>query len=210
MRRLPVPPLLVITDRHQAARPLEDIATAVFQSGGRWLSLREKDLPPPERAALLKRLIAIAAPFNAKVMVHEDLETAATTGAAGVHLPAGGDVVAARARLGERALIGISAHAGDDPAMVAGADYTTISPIFLTASKPGYGPALGLDGLSNACRLFGIPMLALGGINAARLHDCRRAGTAGVAIMGEIMRAHDPGAMVKALLAELLAFENQS
>jgi len=41
--RLPVPPLLVISDRHQARQPLEQVAEAVFAGGCRWFSLREKD-----------------------------------------------------------------------------------------------------------------------------------------------------------------------
>ncbi len=43
MNALPAP-LLVITDRHQARHPIEAIADAVGQSGGRWLLLRDKDL----------------------------------------------------------------------------------------------------------------------------------------------------------------------
>jgi len=57
--RLPDPPLLIITDRGQACRPLEDVAAACFAAGCRWLSLREKDMPPEERLALLRRLVAL-------------------------------------------------------------------------------------------------------------------------------------------------------
>jgi len=199
MRALPHPPLLVITDRVQARQPLEEIARAVFDAGGRWLSLREKDMAPVERTALLVRLITIAAPYKAAVMVHEDIEAALKTGAAGVHLPAGSNVAAARARLGDGVLIGLSCHAGDKP---LNADYATLSPIFPTASKPGYGPALDLEGLAAAAKASPVPLLALGGLNnPARLKDCRQAGASGAAMMGEIMCAEDPGAVMKALLA---------
>ncbi len=57
--RLPVPPLLVISDRRQACQPLEAVARAAFAGGCRWFSLREKDLPPEERLRLLARLVAI-------------------------------------------------------------------------------------------------------------------------------------------------------
>ena len=50
---LPDPPLLVISDRSQARRPLEEVAEAAFGGGCRWFSLREKDLPAAERRALL-------------------------------------------------------------------------------------------------------------------------------------------------------------
>ena len=136
--RLPVPPLLVISDRHQAQRPLEEVAKAVFAGGCRWFSLREKGLPPGERRALLGELVALGRRFGALVTAHEDVEAVAVTGADGVHLPSGGSPAAARARL-PGALIGASAHSADEAAALlrAGADYVTVSPVFVTASKPG-------------------------------------------------------------------------
>ncbi|MGH7088669.1 MAG: thiamine phosphate synthase, partial [Stellaceae bacterium] len=129
---LPEPPLLVITDRSQARRPLEDVAAAVFAAGCRWLSLREKDLGAAERLDLLRRLIDVARPYRAVVGVHEDADAAADTGCGAVHLPDGAFITAARARLGARALIGISAHdmAGLDAAAEGGADYATFAPVF--------------------------------------------------------------------------------
>ena len=59
MNPLPTPPLLVISDRSQAKRPLPEIAEAVFRAGGRWFSLCEKDLPADERRNLLRRLVAL-------------------------------------------------------------------------------------------------------------------------------------------------------
>ena len=68
--RLPVPPLLVISDRRQALRPLEEIAEAAFAGGCRWFSLREKDLPPAERRALLGALMVLGRRNGATVTVH--------------------------------------------------------------------------------------------------------------------------------------------
>ena len=147
---LPAPSLLVISDRQQARRPLEEIAEAVFAGGCRWFSLREKDLPPQQRRALLGALVVLGHRFGAVVTAHEDIEAVAAVGADGVHLPSGGNPEAARARL-PGALIGASAHSADEAAVLlrSGADYVTASPVFLTASKPGYGPALGLEGLAS-------------------------------------------------------------
>ena len=57
--RLPTPPLLVISDRRQARRPLDELAEAMFGAGCRWFSLREKDLPMAERRALLGSLVTL-------------------------------------------------------------------------------------------------------------------------------------------------------
>lgn len=190
MAALPVPPVLVITDRTQAARPLTDIAATLFTGGLRWLSLRDKDLPFAERLARAGELVALGKAFGATVTVHGDVELARAAGAAGVHLGRDGDPAAARDRLGPAALIGVSTH---DPASAGqaarrGADYVTLSPVFLTSSKPGYGPALGLDGLAAIAAAIPVPVIALGGIDLANAAACRRTGAAGVALMGLAMR----------------------
>src|SRR5205823_3035271 len=131
----------VISDRRQARRPLAEIAEAAFRAGCRWFSLREKDLPAPVRHELLDALAALGRRYGAIVTAHDDIEAVVEIGADGVHLPAGGNPTAAR-RLLPAGLIGVSAHAPEEAArqLAAGADYVTLSPVFLTASKPGYGP----------------------------------------------------------------------
>ena len=200
--KLTVPPLLVISDLSQARRPLVEIAAAVFAGGCRWFSLREKDLPAAERFALLAELLALGRRYDATVMVHDDLDAAVATGARGVHLPGGSDPKAARARL-PNGLIGVSAHGPAEAAALlsAGADYVMISPVFLTDSKPGYGPALGLDGLAATAALAKGPVVALAGISPGNARACLDAGAAGIAVMGEVMRAADPETTVRALVA---------
>jgi thiamine-phosphate pyrophosphorylase len=200
--RAPLPgPLLVITDRHQARQPLETIAAAVGRGGGRWLLFRDKDLAAPARRDLAVRLARIAAEHGVALSVSADVELAAAVGAAGVHLQAASAVAPARARLPD-AIIGVSAHSVADVAAVAaaGADYVTLSPIFLTGSKPGYGPPLGTNAL-RAAAAHGIPVLALAGVTAATAGACLAVGARGVAVMGEVMRADDPAGIVRDLVA---------
>jgi thiamine-phosphate pyrophosphorylase len=203
---LPEPPLLVISDRSQAKRPLLEIAAAAFEGGCRWFSLREKDLPAAERRALLAELVALGRRFGATVMAHDDIDAVEAVGAAGVHLPGGGDPAAARRRLPQR-LIGASAHSGTEATALlrAGADYVTLSPIFLTDSKPGYGPALGLDALAAAASTAPGAIIALAGIGPDNAAACIAAGARGIAVMGDIMRAADPETTVRLLLAAMAA-----
>ncbi|MGH7110480.1 MAG: thiamine phosphate synthase [Stellaceae bacterium] len=201
---LPDPPLLVISDRFQARRPLAAIAEAAFLGGCRWFSLREKDLPAEERRALLAALVALGRRFGAVVTAHEDLEAVTATGAGGVHLPAGASPAAARVRLPGR-LIGASAHSAAEAAALLreGADYVTLSPVFVSASKPGYGPALGLDGLAAGVAAAGGSVIALGGIDAENAASCLAAGARGIAVMGEVMRAAAPRLAVARLVCAL-------
>lgn len=202
--RLPVPPLLVISDRGQAHRPLEELAEAIFASGCRWFSLREKDLPAAERRDLLKALVALGRRWGATVTVHEDVDAAVMAGAGGVHLPSAGSPEATRARL-PGGVIGASAHSAKEASALlgSGADYVTVSPVFITASKPGYGPATGLDGLAKIAAQVPGPVIALGGITAANASLCLSAGASGVAVMGEVMRATEPQTVVEAMLAAI-------
>lgn len=199
-RPLPAPPLLVISDRSQARQPLPGIAAAAFRGGCRWFSLREKDLPASERHALLSELVVLGRPYDAVVGIHDDLDAAAGA----IHLPGGSDPAAARQRLPE-ALIGVSAHSPAEAAaqLRGGADYVTLSPIFLTHSKAGYGPALGLDSLARAAASADGPILALAGITPANAAACLGAGAAGIAVMGEVMRADNPEAVVRALVSAI-------
>jgi thiamine-phosphate pyrophosphorylase len=127
---LPRPPVLVVTDRRQARIPLQDLAESVFAAGCRWLTLREKDLPPAARLALLENLAALGRRYAAVVTVNYDVDAAKAAGAAGVHLPRNGDIAAVRAVLGSDAVIGYSAHDRDEAvaAAGAGADYVSRCP----------------------------------------------------------------------------------
>ena len=83
-----------------------------------------------------------------------------------------------------------------------GCDYVTVSPVFATASKPGYGPALGLDKLATLC-LSAPPVYALGGVSVAGAAGCVDAGARGVAVMGAIMREPNIVAAYLAALPEM-------
>ncbi len=201
--RNPLPSrLLVVTDRLGARRPLAETVRAVLEGGGRWIWLRERDLDAPARRDLARDLLGIVRGAGGRLVVGADPDLCAAIGADGVHLPGATtapEVAAARRRLGPAALIGVSAHGAADLAEAAEADYVTLSPIFASASKPGYGPALGLDGLRAGCAA-GIPVIALGGLAPEAAPACRAAGAAGVAVMGGLMRAQDPAAAARTFL----------
>jgi thiamine-phosphate pyrophosphorylase len=201
--KLPDPPLLVVTDRHQARLPLADVVRAALAAGCRWVSVREKDLSEEDQIALASTLLPIARRHGARLTVHGDAALAKACGSDGVHLPAGSDPAAARKMLGRDKLIGVSLHTvteaeAIDPGIV---DYAIAGPAFETASKPGYGPEIGRKGLAEIARAAPVPVLAIGGLNATRAAEVLAVGPAGIAVMGSIMRAVEPGREVKALLA---------
>jgi thiamine-phosphate pyrophosphorylase len=196
--RLPAPPFLLITDRQQAGGSVSSIAEAAFSAGCRWLSLREKDLPPSEQAALLRELLACAQQHQAVVTLHGNATLARDAGARGVHLAAGGNIADARRLLGNEALIGLSIHDADEARAVEATlvDYVIAGPVFATQSKPGYGPVLGPEGVALIAKACPVPVVAIGGVNFENAPDCLTAGAAGVGVMGGVMRADNPADVV--------------
>jgi thiamine-phosphate pyrophosphorylase len=176
-----------VHDETEAAR-LPAYAAALSAGGCRWFSLRAKTL---DEAARTRTLAAIREAAPALTLcVHGTF----VPGADGVHLCADGSVAAARDA--GATLVGISTHDLDElrRAHGAGADYATYSPIFPTVSKPGYGPALGIEALRAAAREIALPVVALGGIELLNARACIDAGAQAVAVLGAFAHAADPTA----------------
>jgi thiamine-phosphate pyrophosphorylase len=201
--RLPHPPLLLVTDRRQARKPLAEVVAAALSAGCRWVSVREKDLPEDDQIALVRTLLPIARRGGARLTLHGNAALANAAGADGVHVSAHGDAAASRKLLGPDKLIGVSIHTATEAAAVdpAVADYAIAGPAYETASKPGYGPEIGRKGLADLARNSRVPLVAIGGLNATRAAEVLAVGVAGIAVMGSIMRAADPGQETKALIA---------
>jgi thiamine-phosphate pyrophosphorylase len=202
-----VPRLLVLTDRHAAqaaGRDLVATVAAAVAAGPVTVLLRERDLPRPRRMALGRELADVVRHADARLFVAGDVALARELGAHGVHLAARDPAVAA-----DGLVVGRSCHdhAELDRARAEAADYATVSPVAATPSKPGYGPPLGADGLRALAAAAGpLPVLALGGVTPATAGRWLAAGAHGLAVMGAVMAADDPGAVVRRLL-EVLAVE---
>ena len=120
-------------------------------------------------------------------VVNDDVDAALELGADGVHLGRQDDSSArARAR---GLMLGRSATTYEE-AVAASADYLGVGPIWATPSKPDAAPPIGLAELERICAAVTVPVIAIGGVDAANAGDCIRAGAAGVAV---IRAASDPG-----------------
>jgi len=183
--------VVVVTDRRQARRPLPEVVEAAVAGGARWVLLRERDLPRAERLALARRLRALLSPVGGRLLVAgpDPLDGDA------VHLTAAGPYPPPALPL-----VGRSCHDEAELRRLSTEDYVTLSPVFPTPSKPGYGPPLEPGGLARLVARTPVPALALGGVDTPeRVVACRAAGAAGVAVMGAVMRAADPAGLVRDL-----------
>ncbi|MBX3248834.1 MAG: thiamine phosphate synthase [Myxococcales bacterium] len=151
--------------------------------------------PAASTRGLLEEGRALSA-TGAPLLVSRRVDVALALGALGVHLPERGVSVGdARALLGPAKWIGVSRHdrAGLTAAAAEGADYATLSPF---AATPGKGTPLGAAAFARARAGIAMPVLALGGIDAAVGREALAAGADGLAFI----RAGAELAALRALL----------
>ncbi|MFY1687948.1 thiamine phosphate synthase [Plantactinospora sp. WMMB782] len=185
--------IVLVTDRWQANRPLDEVVGAAVDGGIRWVLLRERDLPRPERLDLARRLRALLAPVHGTLLVAGPDPLDGTA----VHLPAAGPYPPPALPL-----VGRSCHDLAELGRISTEDYVTISPVLPSPSKPGYGPPLGTAGLAGLVADSPVPVLALGGLATPdQVAACLAAGAVGVAVMGALMRADDPAGLSRELCA---------
>ncbi|MEU8232906.1 thiamine phosphate synthase [Actinoplanes sp. NPDC048967] len=175
--------VVVLTDRRLAARPLVEVVAAAVRGGAEWVILRDKDLEYGERYALAETLRAVV-PVGRLVIAGPD-----PLGGDAVHLSATDPVPP------DVSLVGRSCHGVP---RLSSEDYVTLSPVYPTPTKPGYGPALGPD--RAAALAGGVPWLALGGVHSAqRAAACAAAGASGIAVLGAVMGSDDPESVTRIL-----------
>ena len=193
--------LYAITDRHRCApTPLTDVISELLDAGVTAIQLREKDLNSDELIKLAQPLVALCRNYQARLFINTDTRLAHKVGAAGVHLPAYAESVSSvKAQIGDDFSVGCSVHAFEaaKKRKAEGADFLTYSPIYPTASKPGYGPAVGVQNLAEMTTRVKLPVFALGGITPARVAECLAAGAFGVAVMSGVMSPKNVGEQAK-------------
>lgn len=191
--------LMLVTD---AAGAFVETVLAAVEGGVTIVQLRDKeadDATLTEAARALKHRLA---PLGVPLIVNDRVAVARAAGADGVHLgQSDGDPAIAREILGPEPLIGLSVTAPDqtdtvDPAVV---DYVGLGPVFPTATKPDAAAPLGLDGFRTTRGSIDLPVIAIGGIDAANANSVIRAGADGLAVVSAICGAPDPRAAALAL-----------
>lgn len=154
---------------------LTDAVAAAIRGGARLIQYRDKSHDSARRLAQATALNALCQDHDVPLIINDDVELAFAVGAAGVHLGQDdADIATARARLGPRALIGVSCYDRLDLALNAaraGADQVAFGAFFPSPTKPTEIRAP-LDLLQQARAQLDLPIVAIGGItpdNAAAL-----------------------------------------
>src|SRR5437868_3352568 len=179
--------ICLVTDRHAlvgAGAPGIDAracllaqARYAIEGGVDLIQVRERDLEAAALLALVSELLAIARGTTTRIVVNDRLDVALTAHADGVHLRSDSLPVAAVRRLAPAGfLVGCAVHNAAEAAAAAGADYLVAGTVFPSRSKPTSHRLLGVDGLRAIVSAASAPVLAIGGVTAARIDAVASAG----------------------------------
>jgi thiamine-phosphate pyrophosphorylase len=173
-----------------------DTARQALAGGASVLQLRLKGVPTDELVARGRDFGTLARRDGATFLVNDDVDAAVELAADGVHLGRG-DEGAERA-VERGLLLGLSASTAEEArsAEAAGAAYVGAGPVWATPSKRDADPPIGVEGLRAICGAVAIPVVAIGGVDAANAAACIAAGAAGVAV---IRAARDVPALLEAM-----------
>jgi thiamine-phosphate pyrophosphorylase len=197
--------LHVLTDA-RAGRDAIGVADRALRAGAPVIQLRVKGRSDRELYDLGVRLVAACAGYGATCIVNDRVDIALAIGAQGTHLGADDlSVAAVRRIVGPGHLIGGTAR---EPVRAAtlvdeGADYLGVGPAFATSTKDGLPAPIGPAGIEAVARAVPVPVIAIGGITVDRVETVLAAGAYGIAVVGAVSDADDPGAATRDLLDAL-------
>lgn len=192
-----------------AESALAELALTAARNGATLIQYRDK---LSEGGAMVDRARALRAALRGTgvpLVINDRVDIALAAQADGAHLGQGDIAPAdARALLGPGAIIGLTLKTQAHVDMLAGmpVDYACIGGVFATAHKDTADPPLGLEGLAHlraAVRHVhpNLPVGAIAGIDAGNAAAVMAAGVDGIAVIGAVLRAADPGAATLALRA---------
>ena len=198
----PLPRLHAVTDAATLALPDFGVRAAAIAAAGSAVALHARDRAAgaPALASAAARMVALAGPPEASVIVSARADVAAAVGAQGVQLAADDLAPGDARRVLSGGWIGRSVHSTKEgeAAVAEGADFLMAGSVYQTPSHPGRAAA-GLD-LIRGVAALGVPVIAIGGVTVERAAELRDAGAWGIAAISALWSAADPAAAALALL----------
>jgi thiamine-phosphate pyrophosphorylase len=187
--------LYAITDAAlQEPEQLPERVALAIDGGARLVQYRDKSGDRAARLHQARVLAELCRARGALLIINDDAQLAADSGADGVHLGRDdGDPAAARRRLGAGAIIGVSCYdqwARALQAVEQGADYIAFGRFFPSRTKPQAVQA-SLDLIRRAKQQLAVPVAAIGGITAQNGAQLVAAGADMLAVVQGVFAAAD-------------------
>jgi len=204
---LSIPRLYAIIDPARAGGRLPAVvARELLSAGVRLIQFRDKHASSRQLYEICVELKELLRDCGCNLVVNDRADVARATDVEGVHLGQSDlPVEMARRVLAPGQWIGCSTHSLNQvvEADRTTADYIAFGPIFPTASKENPDPVVGLEGLREARRATGKPLVAIGGITLRNACEVLGAGADSVAVIGDLLNAPDLQARAREFLSVL-------
>jgi thiamine-phosphate pyrophosphorylase len=182
-----------------------EAAKAAIAGGADCIQLREKSLEGGELLSRARALVAECHRQDVLCIINDRPDVAVLSGADGVHVGQG-DLPAVEARkiVGSGAIVGVSTHNVGQArqAVLDGADYIGIGPMFRSSTKPRdfvVGPA----GAREVVAAVKIPVVAIAGITTSNVDEVWSAGVSAIAVTAAVLDDDDVRAATARLAAPL-------
>ncbi len=194
--RFPSRGLYAITDSAlQSGRALEQAVVRAIAGGAKVIQYRDKSKDAERRQSEAATLVAVCRRHGVPMIVNDDVELALNTDADGVHLGReDADFEAARSRLGNHCIIGVSCYNQLGLAEAAqrnGADYVAFGSMFGSATKPDAARAE-IATVESARGRIHLPIVAIGGITPGNGATLLNAGADLLAVIRGVFGHDDP------------------
>jgi thiamine-phosphate pyrophosphorylase len=198
MKAFPARGLYAITQtqnnqtKHKSVDVLFEEVVAVIRGGAVVIQYRDKN--PTDAPFIARELVKICHQHDVPLIINDDVGLAILSKADGVHLGKDdGEIIEARKRLGNAAIIGVSCYNSIERALAAqafGATYVAFGRFFPSASKPLAVPA-DMATLRKAKKGLHLPIVAIGGILPENGGQLLAAGADLLAVIGGVFN-HAP------------------
>ena len=189
---LPKPPFLyAILDRSLVSKiDVGPAARSLVAGGAEIIQYRAKNIRRRERIEDIKRIVDASRQRCVPVIVNDDPSLVLETGAHGVHLgrddPSPGR---ARDMMGHDLIVGLTVHSFEElhEAELGLVDYIAVGAVFPSATKPSSG-ILPAGFIARAREIAGLPIVAIGGINAGNVKEVLDEGADGIAAVSSLLK----------------------
>lgn len=176
------------------------VAQELVDGGVDILQLRAKGFSKDDIAAMACQIQPIAKLGQVPFIINDHADIALAVEADGVHVGQDDDsVAAARAVVGDQAIVGKSTHSLEQARAAAKepVDYIGFGPLFATLTKPEYTP-IGLDDIAQVHQDLDLPIFCIGGVKQENLPTITAQGAQRAVVVSGILQSSDKAAYIAA------------
>ena len=184
----------ITAEEHSMGRSNIDVVKAMISSDIKIIQYREKNKKLRDKYNECLIIRSLTKEAGVTFIVNDNIDIAMMVKADGVHI--GQDdlpIEKVRELVGEDMIIGLSTHssAQANDAVLRGADYIGVGPIYKTYTKIDVCESVGLSYLDYVVKNITIPFVAIGGIKLHNLKEVTATGAKCISLVTEIVGALD-------------------